>query len=215
MGYYARMRGEESDEQAGKARLFHFQCWQGTTAFKGRPRFIRWRLLSLYALGPRGRGRSGMETGLDIRIDDLHGAAVIGLLQEHLRAMERVSPPESRHALDLAGLRRPEITFWSVWDGAELAGCGALKQLDERHAEVKSMRTSEAYLRRGVASLLLRHLIAEARARGYRRLSLETGSMAYFEPARTLYASFGFQPCGPFGSYLLDPNSVFMSRALD
>ena len=151
---------------------------------------------------------------MEIRIDDLQGAEVIALLEEHLRSMERVSPPESRHALDLAGLRRPEITFWSIWDGANLAGCGALKELDRLHAEIKSMRTAYAYQRQGVGSSVLRHIIDEATRRGYRRLSLETGSMAYFEPARRLYAAFGFTRCGPFDSYVEDPNSVFMTRVL-
>lgn len=151
---------------------------------------------------------------MEIRIDDLRSAQVIALLEEHLDAMYSVSPPESVHALDLDGLRRPEITFWSVWDGATLAGCGALKQLDPTHAEIKSMRTARGFHRRGVASLLMRHILDVAKGRGYRRLSLETGAEAYFEPARRLYATFGFEVCGPFDSYVLDPNSVFMTRAL-
>lgn len=151
---------------------------------------------------------------MEIRADDLEGPEVLGLLQEHLSAMQLTSPPESRHALDAAGLRRPDVAFWSIWDGAELAGCGALKELDPTHAEIKSMRTATAHLRKGVASKMLEHLIAEAQRRGYRRLSLETGSMDYFEPARRLYASFGFFPCEPFGSYVEDPNSVFMTKAL-
>lgn len=149
-----------------------------------------------------------------ILIDNLEGAEIRGLLSEHLQAMERTSPPESRHALDVAGLRQPGVTFWSIWDGDELAGCGALKALDATHAEIKSMRTAASHLRKGVASKMLEYLIAEARRRGYRRLSLETGSMAYFEPARRLYASFGFVPCAPFGSYIEDPNSVFMTKML-
>lgn len=152
---------------------------------------------------------------MEIRVDDLSGSEIIELLQEHLRCMSRVSPPESRHALDLEGLRKPEVTFWSIWEGSDLAGCGALKGLDEQHAEIKSMRTAYAYQRRGVASQLLRHLMEEAKRRGYRRLSLETGSMEYFEPARRLYASFGFAYCGPFGSYTEDSNSVFMTKELD
>jgi len=128
--------------------------------------------------------------------------------------MERVSPPESRHALDLTGLRRPEITFWTIWLGPTLAGCGALKELDQQHAEIKSMRTDYAHQRKGVASTLLRHMIGEAERRGYRRLSLETGSMDYFEPARRLYSSFGFMRCGPFDQYIEDPNSVFMTKEI-
>ena len=151
---------------------------------------------------------------MKIRVDDLRGAEIVELLQEHLRSMERVSPPESRHALDLAGLRQPEITFWTVWEGTELAGCGALKALDEAHGEIKSMRTAYAHQRKGVASRLLRHMIAEAERRGYRRLSLETGAMDYFEPARRLYATFGFERCGPFDKYIEDPNSVFMTKSL-
>jgi len=151
---------------------------------------------------------------LKIRVDDLRGAEIRELLQEHLRSMERVSPPESRHALDLTGLRRPEITFWTIWLGPTLAGCGALKELDQQHAEIKSMRTDYAHQRKGVASTLLRHMIGEAERRGYRRLSLETGSMDYFEPARRLYSSFGFMRCGPFDQYIEDPNSVFMTKEI-
>ncbi|WP_170299052.1 GNAT family N-acetyltransferase [Pseudoxanthomonas sacheonensis] len=125
--------------------------------------------------------------------------------------MEHTAPAESRHALDLAGLRDPAITFWSVWDGPALAGFGALKHMTESHAEIKSMRTATSHLRRGVASKMLRHLIQEATARGYSRLSLETGSMEFFEAARRLYATFGFAPCPPFGNYRPDPNSVFMT----
>ena len=136
---------------------------------------------------------------MEIRIDDLTGAEIINLLNEHLRCMALVSPPESRHALNLDGLRQPGITFWSIWNGSELAGCGALKELDSEHAEIKSMRTAYAYQRKGIASQMLRHIMAEAKHRRYRRLSLETGSMDYFEPARRLYASFGFVRCGPFG----------------
>jgi putative acetyltransferase len=151
---------------------------------------------------------------MQIRLDDLQSEAVHALLREHLESMRRVSPPESVHALDLEGLRRPEVSFWTVWDGAQLAGCGALKRLDATHAEIKSMRTTHIYQRRGVATLLLRHLIEEARRRGLRRLSLETGSMDDFKPAHALYASFGFRPCAPFDTYVEDPNSVFMTLEL-
>lgn len=150
----------------------------------------------------------------DIRADDLRGAEVIALLQQHLRSLQRLSPPESCHALDLDGLRQPEIAFWSLWDGAALAGCGALKALDAEHAEIKSMRTASAYLRRGVASRLLEHILAQAGHRGVRRVSLETGASGDFEAARRLYAGFGFEPCGPFGDYVLDPQSVFMTKTL-
>jgi putative acetyltransferase len=151
---------------------------------------------------------------MDIRIDDLSGPEIVELLNEHLRCMARMSPPESRHALSIEGLKQPGVTFWSIWDGDRLAGCGALKEIDGRHAEIKSMRTAYDYQRKGVASKMLQHLIAEAFRRGYCRLSLETGSMEYFEPARRLYAKFGFTGCGPFASYKEDPNSVFMTKAL-
>jgi putative acetyltransferase len=128
--------------------------------------------------------------------------------------MALASPPESRHALDLEGLRQPGITFWSIWDGNNLAGCAALKELADQHGEIKSMRTAYEYQRQGVASRLLQHLIEEAKRRGYRRLSLETGSMDYFEPARSLYARFGFSSCAPFGSYREDSNSAFMTKRL-
>ena len=151
---------------------------------------------------------------MEIKLDDLTGPEIADLLEEHLRSMEEHSPPESIHALDLAGLRRPEITFWSAWEQGELVGCGALKALDGGHGELKSIRTARAHLRKGVARRLLAHVIEEAERRGYRRLSLETGSMAAFEPARRLYANFGFECCGPFAAYVEDPNSVFMTKEL-
>jgi putative acetyltransferase len=151
---------------------------------------------------------------VNIKIDDLTGSEVYELLQEHLRSMKRHSPPESVHALDIEALRKPEITFWTVWESDELLGCGALKELDSQHAEIKSMRTSSLHLRKGVAKNLLNHIIEEAKRRGYSRLSLETGSMEAFEPARQLYANFSFTYCEPFADYVEDPYSVFMTRAL-
>lgn len=151
---------------------------------------------------------------LEIRTDDLSGAAIRHLLAQHLQGMTLHSPPESIHALDLDGLRQPSVTFWSAWDGEELLGCGALKELEPGHAEIKSMRTATAHLRKGVARAMLAHILAEASRRGYARVSLETGSAAAFEPARRLYAAFGFEPCGPFPPYVEDPYSVFMTRAL-
>jgi putative acetyltransferase len=124
------------------------------------------------------------------------------------------SPPESTHVLDLDALRAPEIIFWSAWDGDSLLGCAALKALDSSHGEVKSMHTVARHRGRGVGLALLQHIVTEARSRGYRRLSLETGSMAAFAPARALYARFGFVECAPFGDYRLDPNSVFMTFGL-
>ena len=151
---------------------------------------------------------------LTIRVDDLRGPEIIALLQEHLDEMYSVSPPESVHALDLDELRGPDITFWSAWLGAELAGCGALKRLDAEHAEIKSMRTARHLKRNGVARRVLEHMLDEAGRRGYRRLSLETGTQEHFDPARRLYEAFGFTECPPFADYVLDPNSVFMTRTL-
>ena len=151
---------------------------------------------------------------MKIIIDDLRGTEIRALLAEHLHWMAVVSPPESRHALDIDGLQQPDVTFWSLWDEDRLAGCGALKMLDDRHGEIKSMRTAESYLRRGIGESMLRHILAVARERKLERLSLETGSMDYFEPARRLYRKFGFQDCEPFAGYREDPNSVFMTRPL-
>lgn len=146
--------------------------------------------------------------------DDLTSVEVADLLNEHLADMARHSPAESIHALDLSGLRAPEVTFWTVRDGPALLGCGALKELDKEHGEIKSMRTSSAQRRRGVASAILSHLVQEAASRGYRQLSLETGSSAAFDPAHALYESFGFRFCGPFGNYVEDPFSRYMTLSL-
>ncbi len=151
---------------------------------------------------------------MTIKLDDLTGAAIQELLRSHLQSLSAISPPESMHALDLNALRKPEITFWSVWDAtqSELLGCGALKELEPQHAEIKSMRTAVKHLRKGVASAVLQYILNEAKRRNYQRLSLETGSSSEFIPARTLYTKFGFTPCGPFADYIEDPNSVFMTR---
>ena len=151
---------------------------------------------------------------MEIRIDDLQGSAIQTLLQEHMDDMHSSSPPESVHALDLDALRHPSITFWTAWDNDELLGCGALKQLSPEHAELKSMRTARSQLRKGVARTMLRHILAAARARGFQRISLETGTPAPFVAAQKLYASEGFVACGPFANYLLDPYSLFMTKAL-
>jgi putative acetyltransferase len=165
-------------------------------------------------LNVRGEINEKVELLMKIKIDDLSGTEVADLIREHLQSMTLNSPPESIHALDLEKLRRPEITFWSAWEGRELMGCGALKELVPQHGEIKSMRTSSKHLRKGVAKHLLQHIIGEAKRRGYQRISLETGSMDAFEPARRLYASFGFQECPPFSDYIEDPNSVFMTMEL-
>lgn len=152
---------------------------------------------------------------MNIRIDDLNGPEIARLLTEHMDDMRMTSPPESIHALFLDELRKPEITVWTLWKTAQLAGCGALLELNAIHGEVKSMRTTNNFRRQGVAAKLLHHIIAEAKDRGYERVSLETGSMSYFKPARELYMRFGFKYCDPFGTYIEDPNSVFMSMKLE
>lgn len=151
---------------------------------------------------------------MNIRTDDLAGTAIRDLLAEHLEGMVDHSPPTSIHALDLDGLRAPEITVWSAWDGDNLLGCGALKELDTKHGEIKSMRTASDRLGRGVASALVRHIIQVAHERGYARLSLETGSGRAFEPAHALYLKHGFEFCGPFADYGPDPFSRFMTLEL-
>ena len=154
-------------------------------------------------------------TALRIVPGGLDDSRVEALLQLHLTRARAETAPGSAHALDLSGLRAPDMSFWSVWEGDELLGVGALKQLSTEHGEVKSMHTAEAARGRGVGSALVRHIMAEGRTRGMRRLSLETGSWPYFLPARALYARHGFVECGPFGDYREDPNSVFMTIELE
>jgi len=133
------------------------------------------------------------------------------LLAHHFKSARAETAPGSAHALDLSGLKAPDVHFWSAWDGDAVIGIGALKRLTESHGEIKSMHTEQAYRRSGVGSTMLRHIIAEARKMGLSRLSLETGSWPYFVPARELYARQGFVECPPFGSYIADPHSVFMT----
>ena len=151
---------------------------------------------------------------MDIREDEVSGPEIVALLKAHLADMARHSPPENGHALDLDDLRRPDVTMFSASEAGALLGCGALKELDPRHGEIKSMRTAEAHLRRGVGARILVRLIDEARRRGYRRLSLETGSTDFYMPARALYLRFGFAACPPFADYRYDVHSVFMTRTL-
>jgi len=145
---------------------------------------------------------------------DLTDRRVVDLLHAHLTAARAASPPRSAHALDLTGLRSPDISLWAGWDGERLMVIGALMRLAADHGEVKSMHTAQAARGRGAGSAMLRHIIAAAQARGYGRLSLETGSMVYFRPARALYRRHGFRECEPFAGYRLDPNSVFMTLDL-
>ncbi len=151
---------------------------------------------------------------LSFRLDDLTGADVQDLLRRHLAMMAEQSPAESCQALDLSGLQASDVTFWSIWDDQVLVGCGALKELDSQHGEIKSMHTSTACRGRGIAAAMLEHIIEEARGRGYCRLSLETGSMGSFVPARMLYRKYGFSECLPFADYLEDSHSIFMTRVL-
>ena len=153
-------------------------------------------------------------TPFTIRFDDLRGPEIAALLEAHLDAMRAISPPGSVHALNLDALRASEVRFWTAWEGPQLLGCGALKELDAKHGEVKSMRTPAALRRRGAGQALLMRIIDTARARGYERLSLETGSAEAFQPAQRLYQRFGFAGCGPFGAYAADPHSVFMTLRL-
>ena len=151
---------------------------------------------------------------MKIEIDDFSRPAIHALLEEHLKSMHALSPPDSVHALDLEALRRSDITFWSAWEGAQLLGCGGLKVLDNKHAEIKSMRTPAALRRQGAGRAILAHIIGVAMSRGFERLSLETGAIEAFWPAQRLYESFGFVRCGPFSDYAEDPFSVFMSLRL-
>ncbi|MEO6412069.1 MAG: GNAT family N-acetyltransferase [Pedococcus sp.] len=151
---------------------------------------------------------------MQIRLGGLETPEVVVLLAEHVEDMRRYSPPESVHTLDLDRLRTPDLTFWSLWQGDEVLGCAALRELDPTHGELKSMRTSTRHRRRGVAATLLDHVVAEARRRGYARLSLETGAPAEFAPARTMYAAYGFTVCDAFGPYVADDFSVFMTLDL-
>jgi putative acetyltransferase len=149
-----------------------------------------------------------------IDIDDPRAEDVRTLLAAHLAFANQHSPPEDVHALDVDGLVDPAVTFYSLRRGGRLLAIGALRRLDEAHAEVKSMHTVSAARGEGIGNRMLAHLIAEARARGYQRLSLETGSVAAFGPARSLYLAAGFVPCEPFGSYRNDSFSVCMTMGL-
>lgn len=152
----------------------------------------------------------------DLRIveDDLTGEAIAALLRLHLDHLNGLFPSESVHAMPIDRLRQRDVTFFSAWNGSQLAGCGALKELDTRHGEVKSMRTHPDFPRKGVGKAILRHLLAKAQARGYARVSLETGTIPALLPARRLYETHGFKPCPPFGDYREDPLSICMTKEL-
>jgi putative acetyltransferase len=158
---------------------------------------------------------------LTIRLDDLSDPRIAAFMEEHLQDMRATSPPESVHALDMSQLRRPEIRFWTAWLPHEkepapgrLVGTGALKHLSAEHAELKSMRSAESLRGLGIGRAVLEHILGQAVDLGYQRVSLETGSQPFFEPAYQLYRRYGFTDCDPFGGYGPDPNSRFMTREL-
>jgi len=157
---------------------------------------------------------SSMTASVEFRLDDLTGAPTRALVARHLAGMRATSPPESVHALEIDQLRAPDVTFWSVWHEDAIVGCGALKRLDDRRGELKSMRVADPFLGRGIGKALLDHLIAEARTRGMNSLWLETGTGPAFDPALRLYERAGFVRCGPFEGYIDDPFSVFMTRTI-
>jgi len=151
---------------------------------------------------------------MQIRVDDLRGPEIKAMLEAHLDLMRAITPPGSVHALDLDGLRAPEVTFWTLWEDGELLCCGALKELSSTHGEIKSMHTAAHARSRGLGRRMVEHILKEARSRSYKRVSLETGGFEAFVPARSLYADFGFEMTEPFGDYELDPNSAYMTLEL-
>ncbi len=151
---------------------------------------------------------------MKIHTDDLRGPEIAALLQDHLEHMRTLSPPGTVHALDLDSLRVPEVTFWTVWEGANLVGCGALKELDRTFAEIKSMCTVRQHRGRGVGGRLVGHILDVARERGYRRVSLETGTHMEFQSAHRLYKKFGFDYCAAFADYSITPHNVCMTLEL-
>jgi putative acetyltransferase len=153
--------------------------------------------------------------GGKISLDDPRADDVRELLERHLAFANEHSPPEDVHALDVDGLLNPAVAFYTFRLNGDLLGVGALKELDQYHAEVKSMHTAEAARGRGIGGAMVEHLIGVARERGFRQVSLETGTMQAFAAARELYAKVGFVPCGPFGDYVDSPNSTFMTLGLD
>ncbi len=146
--------------------------------------------------------------------DDLTGAEICALLRLHLGEMHSWSPPESCHVMPVERLRQADVTFWSAWDGSNLAGCGALKEIGVQHGEIKSMRAHPDYRGKGVGKAVLLHLLDQAKQRGYTRISLETGRPEPFIPARRLYESHGFAECPPFGDYVSDDFSMCMTKEL-
>jgi putative acetyltransferase len=151
---------------------------------------------------------------MEIRPGDLADPRVLELLRQHLAGMHASSPPGSVYALDLSGLQQPSISFFTVWDGDDLLGCGALKHVDDATGELKSMRTDARHLRRGAGAFMLAHLLALARSRGYSRVCLETGSGPAFEPALALYRKAGFIDGPAFGEYVATEFNQFLQLEL-
>jgi putative acetyltransferase len=152
--------------------------------------------------------------GLDIERADFANPELTVFLREHLDELAPTAPPESRHALDVTALDQPKVRLWVAFDESNVVATGALAEIERGHEELKSMRTAPHRRGEGIARIMLEHLLDDARVRGVRRVSLETGSMDYFAPARALYAGAGFESCPPFGTYIADSNSTFMTYQL-
>jgi putative acetyltransferase len=167
-----------------------------------------------FALDGKRDGNHGIRYMLTIKSGGLDDERVIAMLRFHHDTNHAVTPAGSVHVFDISRLKEPDIAFWAAWDGDRLMGTGALKRMDDANAEVKSMHTLVGARRTGVGSAMVWHIIAQARAMGFRQLWLETGSFDFFAPARALYARHGFVECGPFEGYAPDPNSTFMTRAI-
>ncbi len=151
---------------------------------------------------------------MEIKTDDLGGAEIKALLQRHMDEMVATTPPGSCHYLDLNGLRAPEVTLWSLWEKGNLLGCGALQQLDTRHGEIKSMHVHSDHRGKGIAEIMLKHILQIAHQHSYTRLSLETGTTPAFVPARRLYEKYGFEECQAFGDYKSGSNNIYMTILL-
>lgn len=152
---------------------------------------------------------------MEIQKGNLDSDEVKQFLREHHEDMLKHSPVESVHALDLTSLKDPSVSFWTAHINGELAGCGALKKLSDQHAELKSMRTAQKFLRKGVAAKLLTHMLDVAQKEAFEEVSLETGTMKVFIPAQTLYKQFGFTECQPFADYQEDPFSMFFTKRIE
>lgn len=151
---------------------------------------------------------------IEFREGDVAHPQIVSLLETHLATMRTTSPPENVFALDLKGLQKPDVTFWSIWEAERAMCCGALRELTESHGEIKSMHTLQVFRGRGLGAIMLERILGESNIRGYKRLSLETGSHEAFQPAIRLYQRYGFQMCGPFAPYEANPFSLFMTKEL-